>query len=160
MIRLGIVGLSIIIGISLVSCQSQEGSESNSAGTASNTAATANDSTAAGGDNATQVTTIQFEKQHHDFGKVEEGQVYKYRYKFKNTGTVPLKIQSSKGSCGCTTSDWSKEPVPPGGEGYVEAQFDSKGRAGTNNKHVTVICNTNPKQHKLTFTAEVVAAGK
>jgi len=161
MSRLRAYILAFTLVFVVVACQSESGNEAKSGSTPSDsthvtTSGGSNDSSA----NASQITTIQFEKQHHDFGKVAEGEVYKYKYKFKNTGTVPLKIQSSKGSCGCTTSDWSKEPVPPGGEGYVEAQFDSKGRPGTNNKHVTVICNTNPKQHKLTFTAEVAGAGK
>lgn len=120
---------------------------------------TPSDSAKAGGV-AAGVTTIQFEKMHHEFGKVTEGETPVFRYNFKNTGTVPLKIQSAKGSCGCTTPEWTRDPVPPGGDGYVEAKFDSKGRSGQNSKHVTVICNTDPKVHKLSFTAEVVAAGK
>lgn len=129
-------------------------------GAKENASHTPSDSAKAGGEVAAGVTTIQFEKMHHEFGKVTEGETPVFRYNFKNTGTVPLKIQSAKGSCGCTTPEWTRDPVPPGGNGYVEAKFDSNGRSGTNNKHVTVICNTDPKVHKLSFTAEVVAAGK
>lgn len=101
------------------------------------------------------VTAIQFDKTEHEFGKIKQDAPVTHRYTFKNTGKNPLVIQSAKGSCGCTTPNWSKEPIPPGGQGFVEAQFNPKGRPGMNHKTVTVTCNTEQKTHTLTFKAEV-----
>jgi hypothetical protein len=69
-----------------------------------------------------------------------------------------LKITDVKPSCGCTASDYTKEPVPPGGEGYVEVVFDSQGRTGTQQKTVTVFANTDPPSHILRFKGEVIPA--
>jgi hypothetical protein len=98
---------------------------------------------------------IQFETTDHDFGTITEGQKVTYTYKFKNTGDAPLIVQEAKGSCGCTASDWTKAPIPVGGEGYVKAEFDSNGKPNIQNKTVTVTANTWPKQTVLKFKAMV-----
>lgn len=98
---------------------------------------------------------FQFETMDHDFGTITEGEKVTYTYKFKNTGDAPLIVQEAKGSCGCTASDWSKMPIPPGGEGFVKAEFDSNGKPNVQNKTVTVTANTWPKQTVLKFKAMV-----
>ncbi len=98
---------------------------------------------------------IVFETTDHDFGTITEGQKVSYTYKFKNSGDAPLIIQEAKGSCGCTASDWTKAPIPPGGTGYVKAEFDSNGKPNVQNKTVTVTANTWPKLTTLKFKAMV-----
>jgi hypothetical protein len=98
---------------------------------------------------------MTFEKTDHDFGTINEGDVVEYTYAFKNTGEAPLIIQGAQGSCGCTVPDWSKDPIPPGGSGYVKAKFDSNGKTNVQNKTVTVTANTWPKQTVLRFKAMV-----
>ena len=97
----------------------------------------------------------QFEKIDHDFGTVTEGKKVTYIYKVKNTGEAPLIIQSAAPSCGCTVPTWTKEPIPVGGTGSVTAEFDTNGKAGINNKTITVTANTWPKTTTLRFKAMV-----
>lgn len=99
--------------------------------------------------------TIQFETLEHDFGTIKEGEKVSYTYKFKNTGEAPLIIQDAKPSCGCTAPDWTKTPIPVGGEGFVKAEFDSNGKPNIQNKTITVTANTWPKQTRLSFKAMV-----
>lgn len=99
---------------------------------------------------------LQFERIEHDFGTVQEGQKVSYTYKFKNTGEAPLIIQTAQPSCGCTVPDWSKEPIQPGAEGYVKAEFDTNGKPNAQNKTITVTANTFPKQTTLRFKAMVL----
>lgn len=96
-----------------------------------------------------------FETTDHDFGTVNEGQKVTHIYKVKNTGNAPLIIQSAQPSCGCTVPDWTKEPIPVGGSGFVKAEFDSSGKPGINNKTITVTANTWPKTTTLRFKAMV-----
>jgi hypothetical protein len=98
---------------------------------------------------------LEFERVDYDFGTIKEGQKVNYTYKFKNNGAAPLIIQSVQPSCGCTAPDWSKEPIPVGGSGFVAVEFDSNGKPGMQNKMVTVTANTWPKQMKLNFKAMV-----
>ena len=99
--------------------------------------------------------TMEFSTMDHDFGTITEGQVVEYTYAFKNTGDAPLIIQGAQGSCGCTVPDWSKDPIPVGGTGFVKAKFDSNGKPNIQNKTVTVTANTWPKQTVLRFKAMV-----
>ena len=97
----------------------------------------------------------EFENVDHDFGSVNEGQKVSYTYKFKNNGQAPLIIQNAQPSCGCTVPEWSKEPIPVGGAGFVKAEFDTNGKSGVQNKSITVTANTWPKATTLHFKAMV-----
>jgi len=94
---------------------------------------------------------ITFEKSEYDFGEVKEGDVVKYKYKFKNTGKSELLIANAVGSCGCTVPKWNKEPIAPNGSGEIEVEFNSAGKAGSNTKTVTITANTEPAETKITI---------
>lgn len=102
---------------------------------------------------------MEFKTTDHDFGTINEGDVVEYTYSFKNTGQEALIIQSAQGSCGCTVPEWSKDPIPVGGTGFVKAKFDSNGKTNAQNKTVTVTANTWPKQTVLKFKAMVTPKG-
>ncbi|MBA4144293.1 MAG: DUF1573 domain-containing protein [Azospira oryzae] len=97
----------------------------------------------------------QFEKIEHDFGTIKEGGKVSYTYKLTNTGEAPLIIQNAQPSCGCTVPEWSREPIPVGGTGFVKAEFDTNGKQGINNKTITVTANTWPKTTTLRFKAMI-----
>ncbi len=92
----------------------------------------------------------------HDFGKFKEtdGKVT-HKFEFVNTGGSDLIIQNVAASCGCTAPSWTREPIPPGGKGYVAATYDPAGRPGSFRKYVTVISNSNPGNVRLTIAGEV-----
>jgi hypothetical protein len=98
---------------------------------------------------------FKFERTEYDFGQIKEGDKVAYTYKFTNTGTAPLIVQSVQPSCGCTAPDWSKDPIPVNGTGFVKVEFDSNGKQGIQNKVVTVNANTWPKSLVLRFKAQV-----
>lgn len=101
-------------------------------------------------------TVIEYENEgRFDFGKVDEGDIVKHSFKFKNVGTEPLVISNARGSCGCTVPTWPKEPVPPGGNAEIYVEFNSKGKPGAQSKRVTVTANTNPTETFLEIRGEV-----
>lgn len=83
---------------------------------------------------------FEFIEDKHDFGTVIEGANATWEFKFKNVGKEPIVLQPTdvRASCGCTTPNWTKDTIPPGGSGSVSAQFGSAGRPGIFNKNVTV----------------------
>ncbi len=87
-------------------------------------------------------SSIKFEKDVFDFGNVneEKGKITKI-FKFKNIGKTDVQIMSVKPSCGCTTTDYTKEPVKPGKMGFVNATFDPVKRNGAFNYSIAISTN-------------------
>ena len=58
---------------------------------------------------------ISADETSHDFGTIKEanGNV-SHTFKIKNTGEAPLVLTRVIASCGCTTPEWTKEPIAPG----------------------------------------------
>ena len=93
-----------------------------------------------------QSSKIVFENSEHDFGEIQEkGGKVSYKFSFKNDGDEPLLILSVKPSCGCTTPNWSKNPIKPGEEGFIIAQYNPKGRPGVFRKSLYVVTNQSIK---------------
>jgi len=104
-------------------------------------------------------TSISFEKKKHDFGEIQEGDVVTEKFSFTNSGDEPLIISNAKGSCGCTVPSWPKEPIPPGESDEIEVKYNSSNKKGNERKTVTITGNTQPKQTRLTITADVKGGG-
>lgn len=101
-------------------------------------------------------TNISFDDTKHDFGTITEGEKVRHAYHFKNTGDNPLFITKAVASCGCTVPSYSKEPIPPGGEGEIVVEFNSQNRVGHQQKNVLVYSNAQESSMSIGFTAEVV----
>jgi hypothetical protein len=112
----------------------------------------------AGLNGQTVTPSISFEKVVHDFGKIkEEGGTVQYDFEFVNTGGSPLLISNVRATCGCTAPSWTREPVPPGGKGFVRAIFNPAGRPSAFTKYLYVTSNSEPSVVRLTITGEVLA---
>ena len=98
-----------------------------------------------------------FEKEVHDFGIIPQGVPATVTFYFKNTGKEPLIIKNAAASCGCTTPEWSKEPIKPGQKGFVKATYNAAA-AGSFTKNVTVTSNGKKEQITLTLKGEVKTA--
>ena len=98
---------------------------------------------------------IKFDKNEFDFGKILQGEVVSYTFHFTNTGNAPLLITSVEKSCGCTASDYPREPIKPGDSGEIKITYDSKGHQGFQSKVLIVKANTMPSQTPIRIKAEV-----
>ncbi len=105
-------------------------------------------------------TTVEFTETEFDFGTIDSGEKVAHTYTFKNTGTEPLIISNAKGSCGCTVPKWPKEPIPVGGSGEIQVEFNSKNKKGKQSKRVTITANTNPSQSFLTIKGDVTPSAE
>ena len=100
---------------------------------------------------------MAFESMEHDFGKVkEDGGLANFNFNFKNTGKVPLVISAVNASCGCTTPEWSKEPVLPGKAGFIKVSYNPQGRPGRFDKTITVTANMPNGSQILKISGDVV----
>lgn len=100
-------------------------------------------------------TTADFGARVHEYGTVVSGDVVRHTFVIKNTGKEQLVLSNVKPSCGCTTPEWSRDPIPPGGEGKIDVEFKTAGKSGQQIKTVTVTANTDPAQTVLTLKGKV-----
>lgn len=84
---------------------------------------------------------IAFVENKFDFGTIKEGAVVEHTFKFKNEGTEPVILAQVSTSCGCTTPNYTKEPILPGKEGEVSVSFNSAGHPGVQQKFITITSN-------------------
>ncbi|MDO7848153.1 DUF1573 domain-containing protein [Hymenobacter sp. M29] len=101
---------------------------------------------------------ITFEESKYDFGSVVQGGTVDHTFKFRNTGTAPLVISNIGVSCGCTTPEWTKEPVMPGKTGTIAAHFNSAGKMGMQNKVLTIESNATAGSTTVSLVGEVKEA--
>ena len=67
----------------------------------------------------------------------------KTAFKIENTGKYPLIINDVTTSCGCTSVDYSKEPVRPGDSISLQVTYKAD-HPEHFDKTITVYCNANP----------------
>ena len=84
---------------------------------------------------------FKFFEETHDFGNIKEGPQAQVDFFFVNGGKEPLIIQNCSASCGCTTPNWTKDPIMPGQKGKITVKYDTKGRVGSFNKTVYIASN-------------------
>jgi hypothetical protein len=103
-----------------------------------------------------KTAAISFYETSFNFGDIQEsGGLKTHNFEFTNTGGEALVIQNVSTSCGCTTPDWTKEPVMPGQKGFVSAAYNPAGRPGSFEKYITVQSNAEPAVVKLTISGVV-----
>lgn len=139
----------------LTACQNDNGVQEIRDGNGPNANLIRNPATADMPLDTNQLARITFDAPEFDFGTIKEGDIIEHRYKFTNTGKVPLTILNARASCGCTTPDWPKDPISPGGTGEIYAKFNSDGRTGDQSKIIVVTANTHPNESRVKLKGHV-----
>ena len=104
---------------------------------------------------------LQFKEEVFNFGEVaEKGGPVTHQFEFTNLSNRPVKILNVKPSCGCTTPDWTKDPVLPGKTGFIQARFDPKGRPGHFTKSLTITTDLDSNPIQLQIKGSVTSEGK
>jgi len=93
----------------------------------------------------------------YDFGTLLEGEKAVHTFVVENTGNAPFVIEKIKTTCGCTTADYTKEEIAPGGEGEVTLQVNTKGYGGRKITKAATVVTNDPKNKglKLQMTGNV-----
>ena len=105
---------------------------------------------------AQQKPAMEFKKTEHNFGTIkEEIGAVTTQFEFTNKGNSPLIIQRVSASCGCTTPSYSREPILPGKQGTISAQYSTVRRPGTFNKTIRVYTNVPDTVYVLTIKGNV-----
>lgn len=141
------IGLGVLFIVSFLAISCSETQEENSG----DTSMLATDSIA-----TKLLTSISFADSVHSFGTLKEGEKVTHVFKYKNTGNNPLILEDVRPSCGCTSPEWTKDPIAPGQEGFIKVVYNSEGRPGEFHKTVTVIANTAAEVSLLKIEGNVI----
>lgn len=97
---------------------------------------------------------FKFTEETWDFGQLPQGVPASHVFSYDNAGKQPLIISQATASCGCTTPEWTKEPVLPGKSGTVKVTYNAA-KEGTFTKTVTILSNTGSAKY-LTIKGNVI----
>ncbi|MDQ1167089.1 DUF1573 domain-containing protein [Flavobacterium sp. SORGH_AS_0622] len=103
----------------------------------------------------TSASTITWKAETIDVGQIPQGTPKAIVYEFKNTGKTAVVITNVKGSCGCTATDYTKEPIQAGKSGKVTATYNAANK-GAFTKTVTVTTSAETAPKILTLKGTVI----
>ena len=100
---------------------------------------------------------IKMNTEKYDFGKIKQGVPVTTFFTITNTTDKPVVIENAWASCGCTTPEYSKEPIAPGASAKLKVGYNAASM-GTFTKPVYIkLAGINdPKQ--VNIIGEVVDA--
>jgi len=92
-----------------------------------------------------------------NLGKIKQGIPTKGVFTVMNITNQPLIIEQANPTCGCTISDYTKEPIAAGKSGVINATYNAA-NVGHFDKHLTVKFAGIDELKTITLTGDVVAA--
>src|SRR5579862_2072791 len=96
---------------------------------------------------------LQLKEITHDFGKIPQGRPVTYVFEIVNTGSEALRLENVQASCGCTTPEWTKDPIAPGATSQIKVGYNAHAE-GRFVKNVTVFYG-DKKNKIITISGEV-----
>lgn len=84
--------------------------------------------------------TITFDKTTYEYGAIKPNSDGTRFFNVTNTGDKPLIISNVKPACGCTTPEFSQDPILPGKSAKIKVGYNTAG-VGPFNKMIEVFSN-------------------
>ncbi len=91
----------------------------------------------------------------HDFGEFKRHDLQQVDFEFQNNTDEPVVVDNVRAACGCTSPNWSEEPILPGEKGKITVEYDAR-KVGYFYKKVKVYFSGIRKGHKLYVEGDVV----
>lgn len=104
-------------------------------------------------------SSVKFKTDKHTFGKIVQNKPVSYEFIFTNTGTKPLVIETATAGCGCTTPEYTKQPIAAGKTEKIKVTYNAA-NLGQFVKDVTVKFANVAEPTILKIDGEVVASKK
>lgn len=98
----------------------------------------------------------KFKSETIDLGKIQQGSPTTAMFSVANIGTEPLIIEQANPTCGCTISDYTKEPISNGKAGSIKATYNAA-NVGAFEKHLTVKFAGVDEVKSITIKGEVLS---
>lgn len=110
--------------------------------------------------NKTNDKNFTFDKKTHHFGTVVMDKEVTTEFIITNTSkTKDLELINVHPTCGCTVSEYTKTPIPPGKTGTIKATFTGL-TTGNFKKGIVISTNFSKKTDVLFLTGKVIRPEK
>jgi hypothetical protein len=104
---------------------------------------------------------IAFAEKEFNFGTFAEASgAVTHDFKFSNQGKAPLILSEVNASCGCTVTEWPREPILPGKSGVIKVTFDPLRQSGTFTKSIQISSNADVPSVTLVIRGVVIPSEK
>ena len=100
---------------------------------------------------------IKVDMEAYNFGKVKQGVPVTTYFTITNISDKPIVIESAQASCGCTTPEWSREPIAPNATTKIKVGYNAAA-PGSFTKPVTIKLAGIDATKQVNITGEVVNA--
>ncbi len=91
-------------------------------------------------ENKPVVEVLQLKEAAFDFGKIAQGRPVTHTFEVVNVSKEVVRLENVLASCGCTTPEWSREPIQPGATTTIRVGYNAASE-GAFNKTVTIQYN-------------------
>lgn len=68
---------------------------------------------------------LKFLEMVYDFGKIPQGKPVHHLFQATNTSSKVVTIENVQASCGCTTPEWSRDPIVAGGNSPIKVGYNA-----------------------------------
>lgn len=99
----------------------------------------------------------KFETETIQLGSIKQGSPTTAKFIVTNISNEPLIIEQANPTCGCTISDYTKEPIAPGKSGYINATYNAA-NPGHFDKHLTIKFAGVDEMTTITISGDVKSA--
>ena len=100
--------------------------------------------------------SIAWNETTHSFeGEVPTGPPATFKFIFTNYSNHPIKVKGVDAACSCTATDFTRNEIPPGSSGWIQAAYKTENTFGYFKKYVDVTFEGSPNKHRLYLTGSV-----
>jgi hypothetical protein len=96
--------------------------------------------------NSTSEDVLKLKETEHNFGKIPQGKPVYYSFEIVNTGSQPFSLDNVQASCGCTTPEWSQDPIAPGATAVIKVGYNAAVE-GDFDKTITITYHTSQTKY-------------
>jgi hypothetical protein len=90
----------------------------------------------------------------HNFNQIPQGKPVYYSFEITNTGKTELKLDDVRASCGCTTPEWSRDPIAPGATAKIKVGYNAAAE-GYFDKSITLMYNNSTLSKQIRIIGTV-----
>ncbi len=96
----------------------------------------------------TETADLQFKEMEYDFTKIPQGKPVYHFFEIVNQGKTVIKLDNVQASCGCTTPEWSRDPIAPGASAKIKIGYNAAAE-GPFEKYITVFYNNSAQNKQI-----------